>query len=162
MDRATSGRAGFRLGRRAHKVVLTAHVLASVGWFGLAVTIAFGAVAAATTNDANLANGLARTIELIPWLSIPLGLLAVATGTWLGLGTKWGLVRYWWVVAKIAIAAAVMVTDATLVSSAARDAITTGDASSLVGSPLIPHVVVLGIATVLSIFKPRARTPLYR
>jgi hypothetical protein len=158
MDSASSRESGFRLSRRAHKLVLSAHVLSSVGWFGLAVTVAFCAVGAATTGDAKLADALARTVEIIPWLSIPLGLIAVATGALLGLGTKWGLVRHWWVVAKIAIAAAVIVTDATLVGGAAHDALTTGDASNMLGSPIIPHVVVLAIATALSIYKPRART----
>lgn len=93
-------------------------------------------------------------IEMVPWLSIPLGLLAVASGTLLGLGTKWGLVRHWWVVAKIAISVAVIVTDAVLIRRVAHDAAVNGNP---IYGPIIAHVVVLAIATVLSVFKPRGR-----
>jgi hypothetical protein len=147
-------RARFRLARTPHKIVLTTHVLTSVGWFGVALTVAFGGVAAATTNDSRLAHAVYQMIEMVPWLSIPLGLLAVASGTLLGLGTKWGLVRHWWVVAKIAIAVAVIVTDAVLIRRVAHDAAVNGNP---IYGPIIAHVVVLAIATVLSVFKPRGR-----
>jgi hypothetical protein len=161
-NRARAGASsGFRLRGRAHKAALTAHVLSSVGWFGIAVTVAFAAITAGVTGDGELAHALYRTIEVAPLLSIPLGLVAVATGTLLGLGTKWGLVRHWWVVAKIAISAAVIVTDAFVVGSAARDVAAGGAANGLYG-PVIAHVVVLAAATVLSVFKPRGRTPFGR
>jgi hypothetical protein len=87
---------------------------------------------------------------------VPLGLLAVATGILLSLGTKWGLIRYWWVVAKLVIAAVVVVTDLVVVRSAALEALRTGSARGLFGST-IAHCVVLGIATYLSVFKPWGR-----
>ena len=97
-------------------------------------------------------------METAPWLSIPAGLAAVATGVLLGLGTSFGLVRHWWVVVKIVIAAAVIVTDAVLVGHVAHDAVAGRVGPPLYGST-IAHVVVLGVATVLSVFKPRGRTP---
>jgi hypothetical protein len=159
LDRSAARRTGFRLTRRSHKVVLIAHVLTAVSWFGVAATVVFCAVAAAVTNDPKTADGLIRVIGTIPWLSIPLGLIAAATGTLLSLGTRWGLVRHWWVVAKIVIAVAVLVTDATLIAAVAHDAAATGNPARLFGSPIIPHVVVLAAATILSIVKPRGRTP---
>jgi hypothetical protein len=152
---------GFRLRGRAHKAALTAHVLSSVGWFGIAVTVAFAAITAGVTDDATLAHALYRTIEVVPLLSIPLGLVAVATGALLGVGTKWGLVRHWWVVAKVGISAAVIVTDAFIVGNAAHDVAAGGAVNGLYG-PVIAHVVVLAVATVLSVFKPRGRTPFGR
>ena len=149
----------FRLRGKVHKAALTAHVLTSVGWFGIAVVVATCGIAAAATGDGSLATALYRTMEVAPWLSIPVGLLAVATGVVLGLGTTWGLVRHWWVVAKIAIAVAVMVTDAVLVGQVAGDAAATGKASAPLYGSTIAHVVMLGVATVLSVFKPRGRTP---
>ena len=155
---AGSTPAGFRLRGRAHKVALTAHILTSVGWFGIAIVVAFCGLAAAASDDRVLASALYRTMETAPWLSIPAGLAAVATGVLLGLGTSFGLVRHWWVVVKTVIAAAVIVTDAVLVGHVAHDAV-----AGRVGPPLyggtIAHVVVLGVATVLSVFKPRGRTP---
>ena len=56
---------------------------------------------------------------------------------------------------------AVIVTDAFVVGNAAHDAATGAAANSLYG-PVIAHVVVLAIATGLSVFKPRGRTPFGR
>jgi hypothetical protein len=154
-------RGGLRLRGKAHKAVLTAHVLSSVGWFGVAVSIVFAAITASVTDDAGFAHGLYRMIEAVPELTIPLGLVAVVTGAVLGLGTTWGLVRHWWVVAKIAISAAVIVTDAFVVGDAAHAVATGGAANGLFG-PVVAHVVVLAVATALSVFKPRGRTPFGR
>ena len=161
--RAPAGRSsarpdGFRLRGRAHKAALTAHVLASVGWFGVAVMVAFCGFAAGWAGR-GLSAGWYRVIETAPWLSIPLGLASVATGALLGLGTAWGLVRHWWVVAKIAIAVAVVVTDAVLVRAVAHEALATGEAAPALYGSTVAHVVVLAVATVLSVFKPRGRTP---
>jgi hypothetical protein len=150
---------GFRLRGRAHKLALTAHVLGSVGWFGAAALVGFCGLAAARATDPTLSHALYRTMETAPWLSVPLGLVAVATGVLLGLGTKWGLVRHWWVVAKIVIAVAVIVTDPLLIARGAHDAVASGHAPPWLYGPTVAHVVVLAVATVLSIFKPRGRTP---
>lgn len=149
----------FRLRRRAHRVVLIAHILASVGWFGVALAVAMAGIAAVTTGDRTLPVALYRSMETAPWLSIPLGLVAVATGIVLGLGTRYGLVRHWWVVAKIVIAVAVVVTDAVLVRAVAHDAAMSGAGSAPLYGSTIAHVVLLAVATWLSVVKPRARTP---
>ena len=152
------GRA-FRLRRRPHKVALTTHILASVGWFGIAIAVAFCAMAAAVSDDEALSRALYRTLETLPWLSIPAGVTAVGTGSLLALGTTYGLVRYWWVIAKILIAIAVVVTDALIVVAVAHDAAVRGQAPPPLYGSTIAHVVVLAVATVLSVFKPWGRTP---
>jgi hypothetical protein len=140
------------LPRTARKVVLTAHVLSSVGWFGIAVLVAAAALTAGATGDQPLADGLHRAIGASLWVSVPAGLVAFATGVLLGVGTRWGLVKHWWVLVKIVLNLAVVVTDLVVVRAFAHDAI--------VGSPqrlshaLIAHCVVLAVATVLSTFKP--------
>jgi hypothetical protein len=148
----------FRLRRGAHKTALVAHVLSSVGWFGVAVVVAFAGLAAALTGDRSLARALYRTMETVPWLSIPVGLLAIATGVVLSVGTRYGLVRHWWVIAKIVIAIAVVVTDAVIVSHVAHDAAATGSPTAPLYGSTIAHVVMLAVATVLSVFKPGGRT----
>lgn len=147
-----------RLRGRAHQAALTAHVLSSVGWFGAAVVVAFCCIAAASTGDAATADAYLRTIETSPWLTVPLGAVAVVTGAVLSLGTVWGFVRHWWLVAKLVIAAVMIVTDVVIVAPAARDSLASGSATHLFG-PTIAHCVALGIATVLSVFKPKGRTP---
>jgi hypothetical protein len=139
-------------------VALVAHVLSSVGWFGIAVGVAVAGLAAAATDDASLAHALYRTMGTAPWLSIPVGLLGIATGAVLSLGTSYGLIRHWWVVAKIAIAVAVVTTDAVIVARVAHDAALTGSPAGPLYGSTIAHVVVLAVATVLSVVKPRGRT----
>jgi hypothetical protein len=154
--------AGFRLRRRAHRWALWAHVLTSAAWFGVAVMVVFCAIAAATTHDPALSHALYRTLETVPWLSIPVGLASVATGGLLSVGTTYGLLRHWWVVAKIVISALVIGTDALLVRRVAHHAVLVGHGSGPLRDSTIAHVVVLGVATWLSVFKPRGRTPLGR
>jgi hypothetical protein len=149
----------LRLRRRAHKVALVLHILGSGAWFGIAVAVAACGLAATATSDPALPHALYRVMETAPWLSIPVGLSAIGTGVLLGVGTTFGLVRNWWVVAKIAIAVAVVVTDAVLVGHVAHHAVVTGQAESPLYGATIAHVVVLAVATVLSVFKPRGRTP---
>jgi hypothetical protein len=139
-------------------VALTAHVLSSVGWFGIAVLVAFCAITASSAGDPGYAEAMYHAVETAPWLSVPVGLVAVATGVILSVGTTWGLVRHWWVVAKIVIAIAVIVTDPLVLATAAHDAIRSSNVADVL-PPTIAHCVVLAIATVLSIFKPRGRTP---
>jgi hypothetical protein len=148
-----------RLRGRAHKLALTAHILGGVGWFGGAVLVAFCVLGAASTNDPTLARALYRTVQTAPWLSVPLGLVALATGAVLGVGTRWGLIRHWWVVAKIVIAIVVIVTDPLLIARGAHEALITGHPPNWLFGPTIAHVVLLAVATALSVFKPRGRTP---
>ena len=148
----------FQLRRRPHKVVLTAHVLSSVGWFGVAVVAAFCGLVAAGSGDATVPHSMYQMIETAPYLTLPLGLVSAATGVLLGLGTRFGLIRYWWVVIKSAISVAVVVTDAVLIPRVAHSALATGHAPIPLYGATIAHVVLLGVATGLSVFKPRART----
>ncbi len=155
----TPTRGRFRLRGRPYKLALTAHVLGSVGWFGVSVFVLFAFVASQVTGDAALSNALLRTVETSPWLSVPVGLIAAATGVLLSLGTKWGLIRHWWVVAKIAIAVIVVVTDAFVLGHAAHDHLAGASAPGDLYGPTIAHAVVLAVATLLSVLKPRGRTP---
>jgi hypothetical protein len=148
-------RTARRLGRRAHRVLLIAHVLSSVGWFGLAVTVAFCGVVGSSRGDLAFYEVIRATLML----SVPLGLTAAATGVLLSVTTRWGLARHWWVVAKEAITVAVIATDVLLVGPEITRAIDSGTATAIPG-PVFAHCVVLAVATVLSVVKPKARTPL--
>jgi len=144
------------LGRTGRKITLVLHVLSSVGWFGVAALVAFLLLAATTTGDAAMARSLSRSVETSVWLSVPLGLVAAATGIVLGLGTKWGLVRYWWVLLKEVIVVPVVLTDLFVVAPGAHDA-ALGNLSGRILDPAIAHCVVLTTATVVSLVKPFGR-----
>jgi purine-cytosine permease-like protein len=144
------------LGRRGRTVVLVLHVLAAVGWFGIAVLVAFLLLAAGATSDPTMARSLYQSVETSVWLSVPVGLAAAATGVLLGLGTNWGLARYWWVLAKEIIVVPVILTDLLIVAPGAHDAVH-GQLSGPLVDPAIAHCVVLTVATVLSLVKPFGR-----
>ncbi|HEV8298963.1 MAG TPA: hypothetical protein VGQ20_16770 [Acidimicrobiales bacterium] len=152
----------FRLARGARKVALLGHVLASVGWFGMAIVVAAAGITAAATGDATLPPVLYRVMADAVWLTVPMGLVAAATGVVLGVGTTWGLVKHGWVVAKIVITTAVLVTDPIVVSRAANRALSSGDAPRPLYGSTIAHCVMLTVATALSVFKPGGRTPFAR
>jgi hypothetical protein len=149
----------FRLRGQARKAALIAHVLSSVGWFGVAVAVVGCLVAARVTAQPSFAHALYRVVAASGWLAVPAGLAAAATGALLGLGTRYGLIRYWWVVVKILITVAVVVTDALLVSALAGEAAASGRLTPPLYASTGAHIVVLVIAAALSVLKPGGLTP---
>jgi hypothetical protein len=151
----TGGRwRGRRLGKRGHQALLVSHVLASVGWFGVAITVAFCGTVGQSRGDVAFYEVIDATLVL----SVPLGLGAVVTGVALSLTTRWGLARHWWVVAKELGAVAVIATDVLVVGPTMQRAVDAGTAGEIPG-PVYAHCVVLALATILSVVKPKARTP---
>ena len=144
-----------RLGRWGHKSLLVAHVLTAVGWFGLAVTVAFVGVVGQSRGDVAFYDVIRATVDL----SVPLGLAAVATGIALSLTTRWGLARHWWVVAKELGAVAVIATDVLVIAPTMDRALDSGSTAGELPGPVFAHCVVLALATFLSVVKHKARTP---
>lgn len=96
--------AGRRLGARTRRAVLIIHIASAGAWLGVDVAMAVLIVAAMTTDDpATLVFSL-QALELVSvWPLLACGLLCLASGMVLGLGSKWGLLRYWWVTVKLAL-----------------------------------------------------------
>ena len=138
--------------------MLIAHVLTSVGWFGVAALVLFLLGTAEATADATLAQSLARAVETSLWLSVPLGFASALTGIVLGLGTTWGLTRYWWVVAKEIAVIPLVLTDLLVIRPDVHAA-ASGNFSGRLLDPAIAHCVVLTLATTISVVKPFGRTP---
>ena len=149
------------------KLALTAHIIASVGWLGaVAGTVAL-AVAGLTSQDAQLVRAAYLAMEAIGWsVLVPLSLASLVTGPIQALGTTWGLFRHYWVVAKLLInlvaTTVLLLYMQTLGSFADMAAATGSDLGDLRSpSPLLhagAALVLLVIATVLSVYKPRGRT----
>ncbi len=90
--------------REMRKFVLLIHVISSVSWIGVDLVMAVLSFRGLTSEDPQTvatAYG-ALTMFCVPLL-LTLGLLSLATGVTLGLGTRFGLVRYWWVATKLVI-----------------------------------------------------------
>ncbi len=89
---------------------------------------------------------------------IPLSVASLVTGVALGLGTKWGVFRYPWVVAKLLLVVSVMAVGGFVIGPALTAVLEGGqNATSRLVAAAAYDVAALGLATVLSVFKPGAR-----
>jgi hypothetical protein len=164
----------WQLTPAARKAVLVLHVVAGIGWMGVDIALLVLLITARTTNDATLVlSGFNAIGMIVPIAVPPLSLGILATGLLLGLGTRWGLVRYWWVLVKLLLSLVmtvlVFVSLVPAVSGIAVRSVTTMSADAVRASlgtlptvlmfPPVVSFLMLGIATILSIFKPWRRTP---
>jgi hypothetical protein len=171
---ARTGRGTRRFTPSAHKLLLTSHVLVSVSWLGVALAKLVLAVIAATASTPDRASSLYVAMEVLNIVFPPLVILTFATGVLLTLGTRWSLLEHYWVITKLGLGVAVFTTGAQFSSMLAEQAIATRSAaaltfdsvlavvaapSSLLAALFAAHVVMLGIATVLSVYKPWGTTP---
>jgi hypothetical protein len=147
----------LHLGRRSRRAALVAHVLSSVGWFGVAGMVLFLLVVAGSSGAAD-ARAIYRVVETSIWVSVPIAAVSGLTGVLLGLGTPWGVAKHWWVVLKEIAFVPLVVTDLLVVAPSVHDAARGGPVAGLF-DPAIAHCVVLALATVVSILKPFGRTP---
>jgi hypothetical protein len=155
---------------RIRKLALTAHVASSVGWLGAVVGFLALAIAGLSSQDAQTARAAYLVMELIGWsVLVPLSLASLLTGLVQALGTEWGLFRHYWVLFKLlitAFATAVLLmylpTLDYLSGVAAQTASSGGELGSLrSGSPVLhagAGLLVLLVATTLSVYKPRGMT----
>jgi uncharacterized membrane protein len=151
---------------RARSVVLTAHIVVSVGWLGAVAAFAALAVVGLASQDAQRVRGVYLVMEPVGWfLLVPLAVASLLTGLAQSLGGAWGLFRHYWVVFKLLINVLAillllmyMQTLEHFADLASRD-----DVSALRDpSPLLHSVlalILLLVATTLGVFKPRGLTP---
>ncbi|GHO68075.1 hypothetical protein KSC_069670 [Ktedonobacter sp. SOSP1-52] len=86
------------------KAALTAHVMFSVGWFGVVVVFLTLSLVGMTSQDPQLVRAAYLAMELTAWFAIvPSAFLSGLTGVISSLGTKWGLFRHYWVLLKLLI-----------------------------------------------------------
>lgn len=156
------------LSPRLRKSLLTLHVASSVGWFGVVCVFLVLSLAGVGSDDEETVRAVYIAMDVIGWGAlVPLALLSFLTGVLQSLGTTWGLVRHYWVVFKLLItvvASVVLVLyTGTLASLAevAGDSTVQGIADLRSTSPLLHSaaaLLLLVIAMVLSVFKPRGLT----
>jgi hypothetical protein len=152
------------------RAALTAHITASVGWFGAVAVFLTLSIAGLTSANVELVRGVYIAMELAGWFVIvPFCLATIATGLIQAFGTSWGLFRHHWVVAKLVIAmiATLLLTlhmrpVSFVAGLAATRALSPLDARS-VRIQLVADAVLamfaLTIATILSVYKPQGLTP---
>jgi hypothetical protein len=150
------------------KLILTVHIMASVGWIGAIVGFLALAVAGFSSPNALLVRGAFLAMDVTAgFVLIPFSLASLLTGLTLSLSTKWGLLWHYWVLAKLLInvlaSMILLMYVQSLSSLAAMVATSTVSGGALLSSSdSLPHSIVallaLLIATLLSVYKPRGMT----
>lgn len=93
-----------RIGARGRRALLTAHVIASAAWFGIALMFVAMSTTAVITEDIDTARVTYELMVVFDMSLLPIANFAAAlTGIGLGLTTKWGLLRHYWVAVKFFI-----------------------------------------------------------
>ncbi|MBQ0905588.1 DUF2269 domain-containing protein [Micromonospora sp. U21] len=153
----------------ARKAALTAHVAASVGWFGAVVVFLVLAVVAVGGRDVALVRACYVALDLVARLVVvPFAVASVVTGLVSSWVSPWGLVRHWWVVVKLVVtlaATGVLLLQVAPTGALADVAVGTGFPNRLwseARASLVVHaaggLLVLLAMTVLAVFKPRGVT----
>lgn len=158
---------------RLRKLVLAAHIIVSVGWLGIVVAMLVLSITAATAQDVGmsevayvLVDNVSDTLVASPPASFSIA--ALLTGIVLSLGTKWGLLKHYWILAKLLLTLTIILSGIFLVDqwiqqaismageSAAGTVVAYKDGSSqmLLIYASVAHLLMLGAATVISVYKP--------
>lgn len=155
---------------RTRKLALTAHVTSSVSWLGAVACVLVLAVTGLTSRDGETVRAAYIAIDSLAWsVLVPLSIASLLTGLVQSLGTAWGLFRHYWIVVKLAInllATTVLLlytqTLSDLAGVAADPASSTADLRDLSSASPVVHaaaaLLLLLVATVLAVNKPRGRT----
>lgn len=152
---------------RLRKFALTAHVISSVGWLGAVVVFLALAVIGLTGSDAQTVRGAYLVMEPAAWfVLVPLAFASLLTGIVQALGTTWGLFRHYWVLFKLLIGVFVTIilliymqtfrAMAGVAADPGADLAAVRNASPMVHAVLA--LLVLLVATVLAVYKPRGVT----
>src|SRR5258708_2515572 len=149
------------------KLNLTAHVAFSVGWLGAVASFLVLSIAGITSRNAEIVRSSYVSMNLIgQFIIVPLSLAALLSGIVQSLGTHWGLVRHYWVFVKLVLAVGatilLLLHQFTAVAGAARRATAAAKGAfpevGRLGTQLVVDsalaVVVLFVATILSVYKP--------
>jgi len=157
-----------RLGARTRKGVLVVHIASTGAWLGIDVAMAVVIFTALSTDDTGTRALCYQVLQLFAvWPLFAAGIVCLASGVVLGLGSKYGLVRYWWIATKLALN--ILLTG--LVPVALRPGLSAlGEqgrqlaaghpATASIGNMIYPPIVspaALLIALVLAVFKPWGR-----
>ncbi|HEV8363230.1 MAG TPA: hypothetical protein VGQ52_06910 [Gemmatimonadaceae bacterium] len=153
---------------RVRKFALSAHVTTSVGWVGAAIVFLALAVVGLTSQDAATVRGAYLVMEPAARLALlPLALASLLSGLIQSLGSTWGLFRHYWVVFKLLINVFATFVLLMYMETFRFIAGVAADRSADLGavrneSPMLHAVlalVLLLVATVLAVYKPRGLTP---
>lgn len=155
---------------RIRKLTLLTHVISSVGWIGAATGVLALSIVGMTDRDVQMVRAAYLAMESLGRLVlVPLAFASLLTGILQGLVTTWGLIRHYWVLVKLVLNVAacgvlllIMQEFGKLADVAKKPTWSSADLSLLQSSIALVHaaaaLLLLLVATVLSIYKPRGMT----
>jgi len=152
---------------RVRRFALTAHVTSSVGWLGAVVVFLALSVIGLTSQDAQTVRGAYLVMEPAARLAlVPLAFASLLTGIVMALGTTWGLFRHYWVLFKLLITVfasiILLIYMGTFSVMAGVAADPNADLGAVRNASPVLHaalaLLVLLVATVLAVYKPRGMT----
>ena len=158
----------WNLSRRWRQTTLIVHIVSAGAWIGIDVIVAV-LVLTGWFSDALETRSLAyqALAAFVVWPMLASGLVSLASGLLLGLGTKWGLVRYWWVLVKLVLNLVLCILILVLlqpmmpdVGQHGRDLLTVAADPATVSQLFFPPAVsltTLTFATLLAVVKPWGR-----
>lgn len=152
------------------KFMLLSHITFSVGWFGAVAGFLALSIAGLISKDNQIIRSAYISMELIGWFVIvPFNFGSLLTGIVQSLGTRWGLFRHYWVLVKFlltVIATIILLLHMQPISYIADIASKTILSDSELRGLRIrlladagAALLVLLVATTISIYKPWGRTP---
>lgn len=146
----------FSLTPFQRKLVLTVHIIVSVGLLGDSAGYLAVAIRGAATSDPNLATASYQMLQMFAFVfGIPLSFAALITGALLGFGTRWGVFRYPWVTTKLLLILSVIAVGGLVLSGGMTAMLTgAGGAEGQLIAGAAYDVVALAAATTLAVFKP--------
>ena len=144
-----------RVSPSTYKLLLTSHVGTSVGWLGVVFAKLVLGLLAIATNAPELLPAMDALNVAFP----PLAIAALLTGVLLSLGTRWGVFDHYWIVVKLVLTFGVIATAVQITSRLTQAALAdpAGPARSALLALTLVHLVMLAVATVLSVYKPWGR-----
>ena len=157
-----------RASPRVYRFLLTTHIITSVGWLGVVFAKLVLALAAATAASPDVSAALLVALGAINAAFAPASTGALVSGVLLSLGTRWGLLQHSWVVAKVVLTVGVFGTAVQVVPRIVELGV---DEPTLLGLPWAPaillvfaalHLLMLGAATALAVYRPWGKTWLGR
>jgi len=150
------------------KFVLVLHITSAVGFMGAVAGFLALSVAGLTASTGAIATATYLAMQILAWYVIgPLAVASLVVGIIQSLGTAWGLIRHYWVIVKLALTLLALVvlmlqmTNIDLLAQAAQEG-TLGRYGTQRFSMVLHAtggLVILIVATVLSIYKPQGVTP---
>ena len=151
------------------KLLLTVHLVASLGWIGALAVFFVHALAGVASADERIVRAASIAMGFTAWFVIlPFSLITLLTGVVQALTSAWGLLRHYWLTFKLlltVVATLVLLLKLSPISQLAAAALSEGTslaASGTLRMSLLLHaaggLVVLLAATTLGVLKPAGGT----